>query len=700
VLLSVAFCCFLSNVESLLVFCFQRTKKYTPIGVDPSVSVGFGVQLRGREDVMKIFAANEDTKAGLIRRETHLQTDAVSKESITIPTCFGAVATGKTALAEVGLDACKRFCQDSELKTLLASENLTLSVMISFNGTTTITPNELQHGNIELSATRRFLAEYFSLSLLEAETIPLSDTYSFTDCLRVIASDHRKQHNMAPASKLFMYLAVDDVNLLVDDTAPHRSDRVRHRVRHLKGVSQMLQRAAWGGVKACYVSVMLAGTNYVDMKDAFLGSGVPPFPLHLQSLTSEQLIDTLKDAKVDQMYIDSPKFQALLVQTGSSLRALGEGVSGLQHKFLESSIKDAEAKIHHFFNQSFVSLNQEEVLKLHALAVTGHLALARLPLTGNSSRTLESLEVDGFLKLVRTTGNDEWVAVDVPEMRLRFWSRQTEDKLTLATHDLVGVCNNTTGWQWFELFVARYHCLKMNMLCKLDLGETVTLGEFYRGAKFQDASPVVADELWGDCADLRICLPVDHYCEAIDLKGRHFIGPNEDDKLAGRLKKGDVLRESAGAATDLVAVHSVRSADKVEQKPLVCLIHAAHTIDATKLLTEAKIKADREKTVMDTSKHFSAAERVHVHVSTRILPNSFPALPTSVRGAVYIGREQCTPVFGQLFGRLLTSYKGQTTTPRKQPFCSGRRVMLRPAAVGPSSWGGVALLAKAAKKLW
>ncbi len=146
-----------------MVFYFQRTKKYTPIGIDSSVSVGFGARLRGREDVLKIFAANEDTKAGLIRRETHLQTDAVSKESITIPTCFGAVATGKTAVAEVGLDACKRFCQDSDLKTLLASENLTLSVMISFNGTTTITPNELQHGNIELSATRRFLAEYFGM---------------------------------------------------------------------------------------------------------------------------------------------------------------------------------------------------------------------------------------------------------------------------------------------------------------------------------------------------------------------------------------------------------------------------------------------------------------------------------------------------------------------------------------------------------
>jgi hypothetical protein len=384
--------------------------------------VGFGVKLRFRDKDMLGYAENEDKRARLIREYG----TNVNKEDVTLPTCFGAVAIGKTAFVQNGLDACKQYCSDAELKDLLEEKNHPLGLMISFNATTNITDEELLKGNMGLSASRRLLAEYFSLSMAEADQIPLADTYRVTDCLRVIATDHRELHSMAADSKLFVYVAVDDVNQLVIDAPPElKGDRQRYRVKYLKQLSQALQAVAWGGVMNCFVSVMLAGTNYYDMKDSFIGSGVKPFSLHLQSLTSEELNEIMvEDAKVDARYIESGEFQTLVATTGSSLRALGEGVSGLKYKFQKSSIKVAAAKVESYFNMSGVYLNDAEVLRLHALVVTGHLVFARNKLFPDSGHTLENLEVNGFLKLCRSADKDEWVTVDVPEVFLHSWSKQ------------------------------------------------------------------------------------------------------------------------------------------------------------------------------------------------------------------------------------------------------------------------------------
>ena len=614
--------------------------------------------------MLQAIAHQEDQKAILMRTSA----SAVSKELVTMTTCFGAVGIGKTAIAQAGLEACRRWCQDPDLQDLLRSDKHSLGLMISFNGSTTVSEAELLGGSSGLAASRRLFAEYFGLSLGEANTIPLSQNYTVTDCLRVLAADHRQQHDMDPDQQLFIYVAVDDINLLVRDTAESKS-----RLQHVKEICKELQVAGWGGVINCFVAVVLAGTNYLDMKDAFLGSNIKPFPLYLRSLTQEQLTTImLKDAHVDSQYLTEPKFQESVLEIGPTLRPYGEFVSGLDFRFNSSSIHDAKVKALRYFNKSAVSLTAAESLKLHALAATGLPQFARSPLVEGSAYTLESLEVDGFLQLVRTSEEDEYVTVDVPQLNLRTWSSQNIHKLTMETHRVANMFT-VGGWQMFEQFVLHYHCLRMNFLSYLYPDRSFTMAEFYNGAV-----------IIGHYGKLLLKLPVNHHCQAIDHQGTHLLGPNEDIQTVDRLRMGDAMRDSAGAKTDLVAVYNVQSPGSAEWSELVCLMHAAHTIGES-VLTMKKIESDREKNVISQSKHFKTSNTFHVHVSNRDLPTNI-----TEKTGVFIGKAQCRPFFGHLFGRLVTS-----PSVRRQYSTS-----VRSPPVGPSGWAGTIALVKRVAKMW
>lgn len=543
------------------------------------------------------------------------------------------------------------------------------------NGSTPISGEERNKGDMALVASRRVLAAYFSLTFPEVLQIPLAAHYSLARCLNLIAVDYRKQHRLASDSKLFVYLAVDDINLLVEDVdeGQKQPNTDRLRLKNLRYIAQELQVATYG-VMNCYVSVMLVGTHYLDMKDSFLGSGIKPFQLNLNTLSSEEINNIMTlDAKVDPRYILSNKFQNMVAQTGSALRALGEGVSGLKSEFDESSIEDAKVKIKEYFKNSTGSLTSDEMLRLHALAVTGYPFFARDPLisTETPSRTLEFLETQGFLKLVRNE-DDELVTVDVPEAVLHSWHERRSHKLTTETHFLINACNDFPSWQVFEMFVARYYCLKMNMLSTLNLGESITFADFFRGAIIKE-NPT----LEGKCADLQLRLPAaGRHWEMIDLIGDHFLGPMESMEIVQKLRRGAVVRESAGTKSDLVTLFTVRPSARHLWNDLVGLMRLN----------------DQAKNRLSKRKYFKDCDLVHVHVSNHELPTNIPALPAdkpNIRGAVFIGKQQCHSAFGHLFGRRLLSFHKGHHTPSRREYCSGRT--LRPVVAPLFSLSGVAM---------
>ena len=123
-------------------------------------------------------------------------------------------------------------------------------------------------------------------------------------------------------------------------------------------------------------------------------------------------------------------------------------MTGLKYQYYEKPIKNAESKVSAYFSQSGASLNDEELLNLHALVVTGHPVDSRHPLIKlGFTRSLEWFEVYGFLKLVRSSVDDELVTVDIPEMRLHGWAKRSRmtNKLIDETYALISVCNNVSG---------------------------------------------------------------------------------------------------------------------------------------------------------------------------------------------------------------------------------------------------------------
>jgi hypothetical protein len=249
---------------------------------------------------------------------------------------------------------------------------------------------------------------------------------------------------------------------------------------------------------------------------------------NLISRLRHQAVGSSFKATGQRKHLLDHEFQTVINKSGSVLRALGVDVSGLQYEFEETSIKDAEANIKRYFSRSLAGLNEELVLRLHALEVTGFPWDPVAPLVPSVDFTLENLENLGFLALVRSSA-DYTVTVIVQEYVLKSWSDYFASKFTRETHSLFAV--GTLGGQGFEEFVARYHCLKMNMLTTLNVGRSITLADFYCGAIFKDCNN----------GDLQLKLPVDHYCTAMNRVGPHFLGSQEDDATADRLLKGDVL---------------------------------------------------------------------------------------------------------------------------------------------------------------
>ena len=99
----------------------------------------------------------------------------------------------------------------------LEKKNHQISIMISMNGSSIVMFGEKSIGNINMVSNHRIFADYFTLSLDETKTIPLADHFSLVDCLSVVGADHRKLYRLDADSKLFVYLAVDDASMLVNE---------------------------------------------------------------------------------------------------------------------------------------------------------------------------------------------------------------------------------------------------------------------------------------------------------------------------------------------------------------------------------------------------------------------------------------------------------------------------------------------------
>ena len=608
------------------------------------------------------------------------------KENIMQPVCVHGVGLGKSALLSNGLDLHKKYCQDKDLLELLKDEIHPLAIHISFNSMTPFDSEDER--NVALAVIRRILAGCLKVEWNIAKTFPLSDTLTINECIEAIMAYHKKVHGMRNDQKVFIYLAIDEINQLVRSS----KNKSVADISLLKVISRLVQ-----GLHSPngFVSTVFAGTHFADMNRSFLGSGISPLNLELTRLSEETIESILvRDAGVSQHYIEHPRFQKLLRSIGYRLRGIGIAVKELESEFNVQSIDNAEAAVDKYlnFNNSCV-LSQKELEVLIGLATTGRSSTSPfLPILPGALVTLDGLQNDGVIDLVPHPNGGYSVFMSRITLKA-FLNRSDCDRhLQTSIDKLLGFID-THGPDSFEKFVADFHAFKKDVFFKNLLDRIVSIDSFYSGAL-----------IGNDLMQLELQLkPTSFHLEfpngVMWLTGGRYPESKhmESEGVTNHLKNGGVVLNSKGAAVDVLVGESVRETSGGDWQNYVIAYGMKHTIFGDTELKGDEVIDDYNKAVkaLGESKNHSKGKTIMVHFSNRELSEGFNSeclkkLNGDLRGKIHefdwksmqptsilVHRGNIESVVGPMFGRLLNSkgfYMSAENT-KKRPFSTLARAV-------------------------
>ena len=315
------------------------------------------------------------------------------KEKFKQPVCVHGVGCGKSALLSHGLSLHQKHCANKDLLEILKDENFPLAIHISFNVKTSFSHEH--ETKIDLAVIRRILASCLGLNWHAALDLPLSESLRVEDCLCALMTYHRTENGMKEDQKLFMYLGIDEIGELVR----YSGGGAKPDITSLMGVARALRSLS---PPNGFVSTLLAGTHFADMTESFLRTGIKPLNLKLTRL-SEEAIDSmlLSDARVNQEYINNPKFQELQRDIGPDMRAIGIAISKLEYEYNPRSIDSARIAVKNYLHSNRMQLSVKDIHALYGLVLTGSVVSPSTPLSEGSLITLDSLQNSGTVVLVR-----------------------------------------------------------------------------------------------------------------------------------------------------------------------------------------------------------------------------------------------------------------------------------------------------------
>jgi hypothetical protein len=631
---------------------------------------GFGCELHGQEEAGGQLARYVDEKFTL----KHAGLPTV-KEDFMQPVCAHGVGCGKSALLDHGLFLHKKHCQNKDLLEMLKDENHPLAIHITFSSDT---PFDAYESNIQLALIRRILAACLGLDWLPvARSLPLSESLQVADCLYALVAYQKTLHNLQDDEKLFVYLAVDEINMLV--RYPSGGDKAD--ITSLKALAKSLQGLS---ISNGFISTLFAGTHYADMKDSFVGSGIRTLDLKINRL-SDQAIEVMlrTDAQVNKKYIKDPTFQQLLRDIGPLMRAIGIAISNLEYEYDARSIARARSAVVNYLGAIRQrQMSEADRLALCGLVLTGGLVSPKSLLSEGSVITLDSLQNSGTVVLLPSqhVQNAQKYSVFMSRLMLEAYLHVDPNHAVAAAAIRLLEYIDTRGPDSFEKFVAHYHSLRKAILLGRSKAQSpidrVPSTAFFPGA-------LIGDGLLKQEQRLKAATVSLNYPDGVMLwQGHPYPDTAETDSVNDHLKNGGVVLNSKEAAADVIICENVCDSDSSDWQEGVTVYAVKHTIVGKKRLTAADVKADNDKAmnVFRNSKNHSKALLTVVHFSNRELAKGLQDVSTwkpEWQRSVVIGRSNIESVVGTMFGRMLTSkgFCGVGGRTRAKPFSTLARAM-------------------------
>jgi hypothetical protein len=615
---------------------------YNVHGAPDSVR-GFGCELRGQEEAGRMLAeyVDEDfrlTQAGL----------TAVKENFMLPVCVDGVGCGKSALLSQGLSLHKKHCKNKDLLELLKDENHPLAIHITFNFRTSF--SHQYETDVGMAVVRRILATCLGLDWAVANVLPVRESLRVEDCLRAIAAYHRSVHGMKEGQKLFVYLGIDEINMLV----PYSNGESKPDLFSLKGVVRAVQSLS---SPSEHVSTLLAGTHYADMQESFLGSGIRPLNLTLTRLSDEAIeAMLLKDAGVSQKYIDDPNFQELLRGIGPVMRPIGIAVSKLEYQYNEQSITKAHDAVRHYLEMCSATLSASETQSLFRFVLTGKLAGPKDAICEGSLITLDDLQNAGTISLIPYTYKTVSVFMSRLMLNLYLAGEHGSGYFADSARRLLRYID-AHGSDSFEKFAAHFHAMKKAAFLSespvLFPVDGVPVASFFSGA-------LIGNGLLKQELRLKhLSVPVSVPDGVMWWQGRRYPETAESKSVAGHLEKGGVVLNSEGAAAAVLVREDVRDANSSDWQEGITVFAAKHSTIGKEKLTLDDITADHNKAVkvLGASKKHSNALVTMVHFSNREISKELCDVSNwkpEWRRSIIVGRSNIETVVGPFFGRLLT----------------------------------------------
>lgn len=538
---------------------------------------GFGGKLRGREGAQRAMAAEAD-KLFAIRAVS----DVLTKEENPQILCLWGVGTGKSRLLAAGLEAHKTYCTDVDLRAILQDKRRCVQILISFNTSTTYAAAESV--NAETLLCRRLIKAVTGMSWAEALKLDLGAELTASDCVAGILIYHREVQKLPSKEPVFVFLGVDEVNQVTNQTTYNGIDIVKNITRSLRNI-----RALPGA----FVATVMAGTHSKDINESVLGSGIRPVMLSYEPLSNDAINTILtQDVGVCQAYMNSPHFQRVVNSAYPVLRPLGEFVSTLPLEYDGNAVYDGEQVVATYFARKAGTFEIVEREYLLLAALTGQIFsetdLGRK--LGNASfMSLDDLQNRGIIQIAPLDGAQ--YQIYLPLCQAEQWCKLSTGSMSVHTGArflLETAQRAAQDFDSFELFTARFFSMKM-MALRLE-GKTV----------FTMASLLPSAHITADLADTMFRIPA--VCPLVpptdvvrlDSQGR-FPSDKDRPEQYQVLVEGGLVVNAPGAGVDIFAFLECYDTTSGRWKPAGLAIAPKKTYRGVTALSLTDVENDRNK---------------------------------------------------------------------------------------------------------
>lgn len=561
--------------------------------------------LLNRDDAINNFRDISNSRL-LKRRET-------DKEAHPHVICISAPGTGKSRLADYGLEALKSSDINAYPKLAeLANNGAALAVHVSYNGHSPFNTHDIKLGP-SASLACRLLDSYFrSLDrgsflqqLLEAKYI---ESLTVGASLQAILSHHRSRLSLPAEQDLLLYIAVDDVSGICSFGTDWTLDKGKE---YLKALFSILSGFYSDWHTHSFLVTMVTGTvlgpiSEVLINRKYINLAVPLLSLSQSLQLAEDAFSRANVDKKDLASFDWLEFKLLLSDIGGIPRYVWEAINGV----LKPNLQRVElSRIGESIQSSMIIrygiLSSSSLLYIPSIV---SVALLRQPIDPNfrvlmnsaDSTTWSDLENRGILYFLPSNKSETTIA-------LPFYHFQTMIRNFPFSPSLKNLF--IRDWTSWELFVVSHDALLLS-LYRLQRTKYVSVAEYYKGAIVGESAK-----------DIILCIPEaasDFECNVVTGDAfRRF--PESKGSSLSVSDARVVFVNSPGVKLDIIIPHQ-KYGSKDQEAILYRGIHCKYTA-AGKTMFNPFIHINISKyTTEGLSQHVSPSSNfLHVYISNRFM---------------------------------------------------------------------------------